>query len=221
MSNYYLNSFGPLVASPVGRKASEEYGLPPFIDGSIRREPDLEHKYPSISCLCRAGKFAPRLKVGDTIAYLTGKRRFGENFSHRRLVAVLRVKLVFENHELAAQWYKSKKMPLPNNCMVPGNPPKPLEQSHQKHVDRKILSDEKLCRRWDGQYLQRSKKYGAFVVCHKLFCNVKWDAPIVQDHDLLKAFGKIPATQNPGTVPERQLLKFLKRLHIHVQPSSQ
>ncbi|MEW4451986.1 hypothetical protein AB1L30_04800 [Bremerella sp. JC817] len=218
MPDYFLNTYSPLVVSPIGRKASEDFQLPPFVDGSIRREPDLEHKFPGISCLCRAGKFAPRLKMGDTIAYLTCKRRFGESFSHRRLTAVLRVKKIFENHELASEWYVRKNKHLPNNCIVPGNPPKPLEHSHQRHVDRKKLSDAKLSRRWDGQYRIRASRYGSYAICRKLFCDVSWEAPIVQDDDLIKAFGRVPGTQNPGAVPERQFLKFLKRLRVGIPP---
>ena len=70
MPNYYLNSYAPLVSTAAGRKAWELHELPPFIDGSIRREPDLEHEFPSISCLCRAGKLttcvAQSLPAQDT-----------------------------------------------------------------------------------------------------------------------------------------------------------
>jgi hypothetical protein len=40
----FINSFHVLVNYPFGRESSEKYSLPPFIDGSIRREPDLEHE---------------------------------------------------------------------------------------------------------------------------------------------------------------------------------
>ena len=68
---YFLSSYKPLVWTTFGRAAALKHGLLPFIDGSIRREPDLEHEHPSISCLCRAGKFAPRLRVGDVVGYIT------------------------------------------------------------------------------------------------------------------------------------------------------
>ena len=69
----FLATFRPLIHSPGGRDAARRYGLPPFIDGSCRREPDLESPFPSITATCRAGKFAPRLVVGDRVAYLTVK----------------------------------------------------------------------------------------------------------------------------------------------------
>jgi hypothetical protein len=100
----FVNTFTPLCRTVAGQEAIKRFGLPPFIDGSIRREPDLEHPQPSISCLCRAGKFAPRLKVDDHVLYLTQKGCYG-NVRERywRLVAVLRVKQIFKSHEAAAK----------------------------------------------------------------------------------------------------------------------
>lgn len=49
----YVNSLRPLAAAPEGMDALAKHGLPPFADGSIRREPDLEHPVPAITCLCR------------------------------------------------------------------------------------------------------------------------------------------------------------------------
>src|SRR5687768_14841588 len=108
MPRFFINTYKPLAINRAGRAASEIHRLPPFIDGSIRREPDLEHELPSISCLCRAGKFAPRLRVGDIVAYLTTKHSFGRGTVDRRITAVLRVIRVFADHEAAAQWFRSE-----------------------------------------------------------------------------------------------------------------
>jgi hypothetical protein len=78
MSRFFLTTYAPLVTTYAGRVACEVHRLKPFIDGSIRREPYLEHRYPSISCLCRADKFATRLEVGDFVAYMTRKGRYGD-----------------------------------------------------------------------------------------------------------------------------------------------
>jgi hypothetical protein len=43
----FVVTYTPLVGSRAGREAVERYGLLPFTDGSIRREPDLEHARPS------------------------------------------------------------------------------------------------------------------------------------------------------------------------------
>jgi hypothetical protein len=69
----FLAAFRPMVITKAGRDASARFGLPPFIDGSIRREPDLESPYPSISALCRGALFAPRLRPGDRVAFITVK----------------------------------------------------------------------------------------------------------------------------------------------------
>jgi hypothetical protein len=69
----FLATFHPLIRTSRGRKAVQEYRLPPFIDGSCRREPDFESPFPSITAICRAGNFAPRLRVDDQVVYLTVK----------------------------------------------------------------------------------------------------------------------------------------------------
>ena len=42
----FLVTYAPLVATAAGRTASENRGIAPFVDGSIRREPDLEQPFP-------------------------------------------------------------------------------------------------------------------------------------------------------------------------------
>jgi hypothetical protein len=70
---HYLNTYAPLVHNRFGREACRVYGHPRFVDASCRREPDLESSFPSISALCRAQMFAPRLHVGDRVIYMTKK----------------------------------------------------------------------------------------------------------------------------------------------------
>jgi hypothetical protein len=48
---WFYNSFRPLLNTREGRAAIERFGLPPFIDGSCRREPDFQSEFPSISGL--------------------------------------------------------------------------------------------------------------------------------------------------------------------------
>jgi hypothetical protein len=204
----------PLVASPCGSRASATFGLHPFIDGSIRREPDLEHPFPAISCLCRGSRFAPRLRPGDVVGYMTKKRRYGSTNPHRRLTAVLRVVAVFASHAEGSQWYRDQNLRLPSNCLVAGNAAVSLEMSHQLHEDRGTLADDRLARRWDVQYQLRAKEMPTFVVCTSLFSNLSWRAPIVLDTDLEHTFGKIPGTQNPGRLSCVDFNKLLARLDI-------
>jgi hypothetical protein len=213
---YFLNTYAPLVATSAGRIASEAHCIPPFVDGSIRREPDLEISYPSISCLCRAGKFAPRLCSGDIVGYMTCKGRYGESPDrNHRLTAILEVTVVLPSHENAAAWYRTHDLPLPSNCMVPGNPPKPLEQSHQKHRERRQFDDDRLFRRWDAEYRRRASLYGMFLVCRPLFRDLSWDAPIVKDELLLSAFGHVPSTQNPGVLDGEAFRWLLEAVGVY------
>jgi hypothetical protein len=52
----FLNSYHPLCETRRGQEIIQESGLPPFIDAPIRREPDFECEYPSVSGLCRLDK---------------------------------------------------------------------------------------------------------------------------------------------------------------------
>jgi hypothetical protein len=216
----FLNTCTPLVRNKAGRQASERFRLPPFIDGSIRREPDLQHKWPAISCLCRAGKFAPRLQVGDHVVYMTCTGNWhkpGEPkpTRHRRLTAVLRVERRFDSHEKAADWYRAKsKLPLPSNLMVAGNKPNELAKSHRMTRFRCAMSDGKLHDTWDAAYAARAKKYGRVVVCKPVRTWLDWDAPSVGDADLRAVFGKLPGTQNPGALPIEKLNVLLTRLKL-------
>jgi len=70
--------------SKPGRRAIEAFALPPFIDSSCRREPDLESRSPSISALCRRTKFAPRLYPTDRVVYITTKGRY-DDFAYDRV----------------------------------------------------------------------------------------------------------------------------------------
>ena len=217
---FYLNSYSPLVASKAGREASRKHGLPPFVDGSIRREPDLKHAFPAISCLCRAGKFAPRLAKGDVVAYMTRKGRYGGGVPHRRLTAVLQVVHLFPSHEAAAAWYKQQELPLPNNCMVRGNPAKPLDHSHQIHRGSKCLGDARTHKEWDARYRKRKTQHPSVVVCQRLFHSLSLDAPVLEDDTLLKVFGKLPGTQNPGQWDLSHCDRLLKLLRLSVPPSA-
>jgi hypothetical protein len=188
--------------------------LPPFVDSSIRREPDLEHEWPSISCLCRAGKFAPRLAVGDVVLYLTVKARYRSKRSHRRLTAVLRVVQRFSTHQEAARWYRSRRLRLPSNCIVRGNPPLSLDKTAYERLGCEDAA------RLEPLYRTRAREHGQFLACEALFRDLSFDAPVVHDSDLKHAFGKVPGTQNPAPIPLERLKRLMKRLGLRVPPSA-
>lgn len=220
MPHLYFNSYAPLAISPAGRAASLELNIPPFVDGSIRREPDLEHRFPSISCLCRAGKFAPRLGPGDVVVYLSKKNRYGACEAQRHLTAVLEVLHKFGSHEAAAAWYCEQDLPLPNNCLVPGNDAKPFYRSHRRVEREANSSDAKTHRQWDRAYHDRAKLHPQMVVCKPLFVDLTWDSPIVTDDDLTIALDHVPGMQNPGRLPLQLLDRLAAQLGLSVRPSS-
>jgi hypothetical protein len=211
----YLNSYRPLVKTPEGRAAVRRHGLPPFADGSIRREPDLEHEFPSITCLCRAGKFAPRLEVGDVVGYLTVKARFGlSRPRHRRLTAILAVRHRVCSHEAAAQWYCDRGLPLPSNCMVEDNPPEPLDRSSRCRQGCGSGSEDASLLTWDAEYRARAEAHGTFLVCEPLFRDLSWGAPVVEDRHLVAAFGAVPGTQNPGALEAADFRELLRLIGV-------
>lgn len=238
MPSLYLNSFHPLASTRVGVAASEAHGLDPFIDGSIRREPDFEHPAPAITCLCRANRFTPRLLPGDVVAYLTIKGRYRQPSRHQRMVCILKAERLFESHQEAAEWYTDQGMTLPNNLMVPGNDANPLAHSHQGHRSKKKANKgtcgngsgsgckpaagcgSGLHREWDAGYKRRARLYGRVVTCSVMFVDTQWTAPIVTNDILVDVLGKVPGTRNPGRLDITLLPRLMKRLGIDAPPSS-
>lgn len=210
MGNWY-NSFGPLSSTVAGRAAVDRYGLPPFVDGSCRREPDFESAYPSISSLCRFRQFAPRLREGDLVVYVTNKKSFGPRApAERRLVAVLRVAHRFKSHKLAAQWYRGHGLPLPGNCLVRGNPPLSLDRTHQStppDCDAQDTGDA-IIRVWDEAYQYRSRACGAFLVCEPLFRELH-HPPVLTDGVLLQIRDPVPRPQSAIKLGDEQLRRLL------------
>jgi hypothetical protein len=201
---YYLNSFRPLCRNAQGRHAVQQFGLPPFIDASCRREPDFQANVPSISALCRGKAFAPRLHEGDSIAYITVKDSYRPAaFRHWRLIAMLRVVQRFESHNDAAVWYREAGFPLPSNCMVNGNACFPYEMTAGTNRFGNVDDVDELLRRWDTSYRLRTRRNGAFLACEAQFLSLD-TPPIVTDADMLHIFGRIPATRTPPTITETE-----------------
>lgn len=162
--------------------------------------------------------FAPRLKPGDVVIYLTKKARHRRGERHWRMTAVLRVARLFDSHPEAAAWYVGEGLPVPSNCMVDGNPPNPLSHSHRKNR-HKHLPEETFLRRWDADYRYRSRKNGRFVVCDRLWADLDWTAVVVQEDDLHLVFGKVPGTRNPGAHAITHLRPLLAQLGVDAPPS--
>ncbi|WP_186673058.1 hypothetical protein [Sporosarcina sp. BP05] len=186
MPDFYLVSYTPLCLNATGRKAIAKYKLPPFLDSSVRREPSFEQKFPGISSLCRAGQFAPKLKVDDIVIYITKKGKYGSGgIGHWKLTAVLWVKDIKENHLEAAKWYKSSKFSIPSNCVVPERPPNPRGYSGftQKHEVQAIVD-----------YQRKSRKFPKYLICDVIFKDLI-NPPPLYESDFMRILGRIPVTQ--------------------------
>ncbi|MBK5446841.1 hypothetical protein JFU13_28460 [Peribacillus sp. TH24] len=185
--------YQPLCKNKRGREAIDKYGYKPFIDHSVRREPNFESEYPGITSICRGRNFAPRLKVNDTIAYITGPGRYGGmKETHYRLVAILQVIYKFPNHQSAANWYMQQGLALPLNCMIEGN--HPLRYDHTIHTPQSAIGAEEA-------YIQRVANNSDYIVCKPLKIELE-NPPIIPKDKLEDATGFTPSTTrgllNPG-----------------------
>jgi hypothetical protein len=205
----YINEFRSLAETSHGRRAIERGNLPPFIDASCRREPDLESQYPSITALCREGHFAPHLDEGDWVAYMTKNLSYPDQAkSARRLVAVLCIRKTWrspegrlgtEAHQQAAEWYRQQGLPLPSNCMVNGSQPLPLEFTDRYQSD---------LRDWEAHYLKVARAHGVFHACEVIFRDVI-NPPRLTNQQLVEWFGSIP---NPREIDPLEPTAFTKML---------
>ncbi len=192
----YLCSYWPLAKTAGGRRAALKFGLPPFVNGMSRREPDFESRYPAITASSRGANFAPRLLPGDTVVYTTTKGLWGElRQKHWRIAAVLEVGWRFETHAAAAAWYRRRGLPPPSNCVVDGNPPLPvpLTLRHGSPADD-----------WDAVCARRAREHGTLLACHARFLDLH-DPPVLTEERVLAVFGTVPNTRTPPEITDAAL----------------
>lgn len=197
-----LVSFYPLCCNKNGRKAIEEYGLMPYVDGSCRREPDFENQLPCITGLCRPD-FVKKLVIGDEVAYVTNKRGVGA----RKLVAILKVFQIFKNHNLAAKWYISNKIPVPNNIIVSETCPFPLDKTHQKGSWKGGWGSSDNLSEWDALYKKRSDESSEVAQCEIIYLNL--EAPKNLDES---KFNRPLCAQNPPKLSSKEWKIILENI---------
>lgn len=169
-----------MALNAIGRQRAKEHQLPLFIDGSCRREPDLQLKYPAISALCRTSQFAPRLDVGHSIVYCAQKAPYTGNAAFWCLVAMLRVEHRFKNHQEAAEWYLTHEGKLPSNCMVPGNAPDQFDKTlgfPDPKNKGEFNQNDRLLSIWDAGYKQRAIANPVFLACSTV--EISLDDPVI------------------------------------------
>jgi hypothetical protein len=150
--------------------------------------------------------FAPRLREGDFVAYITVKDSYPPvAFGHWRLVAMLRVAHRFESHINAAAWYRERGYPLPSNCMVAENACFPYDMTAGTEARRfgNVADIDELLRRWDLSYHRRTRRNGVFLACDVGFLSLD-SPPVLTEADLLQVFGRVPATRTPPAITEVQ-----------------
>ena len=213
MAHYHdFCTFHPLVENAAGREAIRTHGLPPFIDGSCRREPDFQAVVPSISALCRGRNFAPRLWPGDRVAYVSVRRKYGSDVGWA-LVALLTVEQRFECHEAAAGWYLEQGLALPSNCMVGGNEPQAYDRTHQNpgpEVKARVnakTNPSRALHLWNAAYAARASYCGIFLVCRADFLEL-WRPHILSRSEIKSVFGRIPVTQTPPKITPPQFARL-------------
>ncbi len=222
-----LNSFRPLCMTDIGLRAVNDFDCPPFIDASCRREPDFESEFPSITALCRQEKFAPILFPNDIVVYITVKGKWLTDYDHYRLISILVVTEKKESHLQGAAWYRSKNIPLPSNCMVDDNYPFEFHETAgnyekksdiNKFLNYDIEKQKQIGKRrieiWNGEYLNKSKKWGDFVITKPIFREL-YNPPILTDEDMKKIFGKVPNTRNPNKIKKEELKELAKYADIN------
>ena len=211
-----LNSFRPLCMTQLGINAIEKFNFPPFIDSSCRREPDFENTFPSISALCRKGKFAPQLEKNDIIIYLTiGGKNLPYKLGHH-LVAILQVEEKYSSHKIGQDEYLSKGLKIPSNCMVANNFPyefnktagnfnskKEINKFLKRTEQEQLQEGNKRLADWDKCYSERAKDFGCFIKTKALYKNLK-DPKVILPSDFKSIFNKIPGTQNPRELTEKE-----------------
>lgn len=207
VSRAFLATYRPLCRTRQGRVAIAKYGTPPYVDGSCRREPDLEAVFPAITALCRGRMFAPRLHEGDRIAYVTKQGRYGPRLpEHWRLTALLVVECRFENHGQAAEWFTSHGYPVPRNCMVPETTPVPFDHTdgqlnRQLRAQLGRLTPEQIIRAWDRGYASRARNWGTILACRVVFRDLH-DPPQITREDWVSWNKRVPSTRTPPQIAE-------------------
>jgi len=208
----YLVSYRPLATTGRGRKAALRDGLPLFVDGSCRREPDFEVPMPAVTSLCRGKFFVPRLTVDDLLVYMTVKSAFGDPAepAHYRLTACFRVIDISASHEEAAVWYRTRGLAIPNNCMLQDSFPKPYSQTNGRNDGwLRGQPEQTKLRRWNGEYKIRAAAVPVVAHCDPLFLNIV-NPPKFSSNDLVQIFKRVPGTQTPTALPREHISLLLR-----------
>tara|TARA_R110002072_G_scaffold75624_1_gene177865 strand:+ start:8560 stop:9213 length:654 start_codon:yes stop_codon:yes gene_type:complete len=208
--NVYLNTFIPLAVNKFGRKNANAHNLPPFIDGSCRREPDFQNPFPAISQLCRPKKLVPRLSIGDYVIYITKQGRYGKPSVHWNFIAILEVVDFAQDHKQAEAYYLNNKLPISQNIICNQTSPFSLNKTHGWcGFNPDNLTPEKIIVQWNEVYVERAKANEKTAIT-KVWQNHLYlhNPPMITHQKMKEVFGRIPGTQNPPKLKIDEWMKF-------------
>jgi hypothetical protein len=181
----YLQAFRPLWQWKRKRANAERLGESPFVDASIRREPDFKHEMPGISSLCRDGLFSNYLKKEDKVIYITTALHDETLGKHWRIIAILQVIKECSNHNEAAKWYNDNgHLSLPINCMALGNENienVALHEVSHYEMNPQFPNDvERGLKYQNSIYHKRAIKNPKYLICEKEWCGIPTNPPYVE-----------------------------------------
>lgn len=194
---FFLNSYHPLCETEDGRNIAAQHNIPPFADFSIRREPDFQNPFPSVTGLCRCDMLVGQVEEGDFIVYVTVR-----SAGPRRLVAILQVLHKMSNHAAAADWYRRKGLSLPTNCVVHGNDALPISLAV-------LPPNFATYAAWKAGYCWRSENYPSFLICRAIGGPELVNPPIVPGNVF---GGQFPNTRSPKQLTKGQFAKLRRIL---------
>ena len=162
---------------------------------------------------------------------MTVKGKWFTDFDHHRIIAILEVIDRKETHLQAKSWYTSKGLTIPANCMVDDNSPHPFLETAGRYENQKDIKNfliytpekqniigDRIVKLWDNEYLQKSKKWGTFIITKPIFINLT-DPPIFTDQDIQNIFNKKINTRTPKKLTPNEFKEVAKFAQINfIQP---
>ena len=212
----YLNTFIPICFNGFGRNNAIAHGLPLFIDGSCRREPDFQNPFPAITQLCRPGKLVTRLSIGDLVIYLSKVGNYRNPPAHWNLIGILKVINLPINHSSAANYYLRNNIPVSQNIICNHTTPFPLNMTHGlSGFPHGNLNPNRIISIWDNGYISRSNNYPKVAITSVWDEHLYLNNPAQITHQMMMdIFNRIPGTQNPPRLTDVEWNNFRRIMKI-------
>lgn len=212
----YLNTFIPICFNGFGRNNAIAHGLPLFIDGSCRREPDFQNPFPAITQLCRPGKLVTRLSVGDLVIYLSKVGNYKNPPAHWNFIAILEVLSLQLNHSSAANYYLANNIPISQNIICNHTAPFTLNMTHGlSGFPHGHLNPNRIITLWDNSYIIRKNNFSKVAITSVREDHLHLNNPPQITHQMMMdIFNRIPGTQNPPKLTDVEWDNYRRIMNI-------